>query len=190
MEHPTWLDRPALGRLAASTPLLWKPLAKEGLSYADGIKPMNFLLSAQVAPLGHPAGADPKHFHLIASYTSDPRQWPRLQWTDVHSARRFRATTKGLGSVGLVRVVSYRDVLEAYELHPEPKSAAADGSPCSPATLGLLARLSMVAVQITHIGKESNLIEDVEAGWIHDVVAVVSVFGRLALAPSPGTLHT
>jgi hypothetical protein len=38
-------------------------------------KPFNFLLSAHVAPFGHPAGYTPERFHLIAPFEPDPRRW-------------------------------------------------------------------------------------------------------------------
>ncbi|MDP9370917.1 MAG: DNA polymerase [Chloroflexota bacterium] len=65
---PTWLGQPAIGRITASNPALLRPFAQlnQGKPYAEQIKPYNFLLSAQVAPFGHPEGADPRHFHLVA----------------------------------------------------------------------------------------------------------------------------
>ena len=74
---------------------------------------------------------------------------------------------------------SYRDVVAEYEVHPEPKSAALDGSRCGPGTRGLLRRRLVRAGQIEHIGKEANRLDDVEAGWIHDVDEVVEVFGNV-----------
>jgi len=47
----------------------------EGKPYCDQIKPFNFLLTCHVNPLGHPIGAEPERFHLIAPYESDPRKW-------------------------------------------------------------------------------------------------------------------
>ena len=70
-----------------SSPEVMKPLKalNAGKPYAEQIKPFNFILSCHVPPLGHPVGADPKRFHLIAPYESDPRKWDRLPWIDQYS---------------------------------------------------------------------------------------------------------
>jgi hypothetical protein len=59
-------------------------------------------------------------------------------------------------------------VYEEYEFHPEPKSAGANGEAADRRTCGLLARRSVEAVSITYVGKESNLLEDVENEIVHD----------------------
>ncbi len=71
---------------------------------------------------------------------------------------------------------SYRDVLAEYEVHPEPKSAALDGSPCGPGTRALLRRRAVRVGRVVHIGKESNRLEDIEAGLVHDIEEVVEVY--------------
>ena len=61
-----------------------------------------------------------------------------------------------------------RDLFEEYEFHPEPKSADAEGDAADKRTCGLLARRAVEAVSITYVGKESNLLEDVENEIVHD----------------------
>jgi hypothetical protein len=39
------------------------------------VEPFNFIISCHVRKLGHPIGADPERFHLIAPYETDPRKW-------------------------------------------------------------------------------------------------------------------
>jgi hypothetical protein len=124
--------------------------------------------SAHVATLGHPAGIDPKTFQLVGMYDLDPKQWLKMKWTDVHSGENFNVTTTLSPQRGLVRIKSIRDVFEEYEFHPEPKSAAPDGEAADQRTCGLLARRSVEAVSITYVGKESNLLEDVENEIVHD----------------------
>jgi len=63
-------------------------------------------------------------------------------------------------------------VFEEYEFHPEPKSADAEGEAADKRTRGLLARRAVEAVSITCVGKESNLLEDVENEIVHDWDAV------------------
>jgi hypothetical protein len=63
-----------------------------GKSYADQIKPFNFLLTCHVMPFGHPLGADPEHFRLIAPYQPEPGQWTKMEWIDQYSKSGKRKT--------------------------------------------------------------------------------------------------
>ncbi len=177
-EEPVWLDRPVIARVTISAPELLRPFRRRGehASYAEGVKPMNFLLSAQVTRLGHPPGVDPKHFHLMAPYTPDPRQWMKIAWTDIHSRNEYRVTTSGLGYGMVVRVKSYGAVLAEYEVHPEPKSAALSREPCGPGTRGLLRRRLVRARSIVHIGKEANRLDAVDAQWLHDLDELIAIY--------------
>ncbi len=73
--------RVAVGRITVSSPAVMKPLKalNDGKPYAKQIKPFNFIISCHVRKLGHPIGADPERFHLIAPYETDPRQWEAMQ---------------------------------------------------------------------------------------------------------------
>jgi hypothetical protein len=125
VEEPTWLEQPALSRISASSPHILRPFACSNAwkNYEDQVKPFNFLLSAQVAPFGHPEGVDPTRFHLVAPWSSEPDEWLELPWFDLYSGREFRlTTTDDFGASGRVLVKTHRDVLAAYGLHPEVKS--------------------------------------------------------------------
>ena len=63
---------------------------------------------------------------------------------------------------------TYRDVLDEYRMHPEAKSAGPDGEACGPGTVGDLQRRAVHVGRIRYIGKESNQLEDVETGLVHD----------------------
>jgi hypothetical protein len=76
----------------------------------------------------------------------------------------------------VVLVRSYKDVVEAYTVHPEAKSLAPDGRPCRRSTVGLLSRRPVQASGIHYIGKESNRLEDVEAGTVHRLRDVLSEY--------------
>lgn len=67
-------------------------------------------------------------------------------------------------------------MLQAYELHPEIKSAAPDGTQANQRTVGLLGRLHVHELERVHIGKESNRLEDVDAGDVHDLDEVLTTF--------------
>jgi hypothetical protein len=58
--------------------------------------------------------------------------------------------------------------------------AAPDGKPCSKRTVGLLRRRYVRIQDLRYIGKESNLLEEVEEGSIHDPEAVYTEY------PDPG----
>lgn len=165
-------DRVALGQITVTSPEVQRPLAKlnAGKSYVQQIKPFNFILSCHVAPYGHPVGADPERFHLIAPYETDPRKWLALPWIDQYSGQQYRiSTTLATGTRQIARVKNYGDVLEEYEFHEEAKCADANGAPCDKQTVGLLRRRH-VAIEWPprFIGKESNKLEEVEEQSVSD----------------------
>ncbi len=166
----SFLGRPAVGRVSVSSPAVIRPLAKlnEGKSYSEQVKPFNFLLSCHVRAFGHPIGADPEHFHLIAPYNNNPTQWLKMNWIDQYSGKAYRITAAGDHGTRLAaRVKTYGEVLREYEFHPESKCADADGNTCWKQTVGLLQRRHIYIDQIKFIGKESNHLQEVDAGLIH-----------------------
>ncbi len=166
---PDWFDRPAISKLTITSPQLLKPFIKgRKKRYRDSEKPSNFLLTAHVAKLGHPSGVDPTKFQLALPYTRDARLWTKSKWTDVYSGKSFAITTKLPAQPGMVRVKSIRDVYEEYKSHPEPKSADSSGKSANRRTRGLLRRLRIRAISLVYVGKESNLLEDVENETVHD----------------------
>ncbi|MGB8964792.1 MAG: hypothetical protein WCB99_04030, partial [Candidatus Cybelea sp.] len=131
---PPWLARPALTQLSISTPYIRRPFETDDdrLAYRECIKPFNFLLAAHIAPGGFPLGADKSRLLLVAGYQRDPRLWPKLRWTDVHSKTIYRATTDRQRRVydpSLALIQTYEVALTDFRLHPEAKSLC-DGLPC------------------------------------------------------------
>lgn len=123
------------------------------------------------ADLGPLPGVPGVRFQLFAPYEADPRRWLRLPWVDRYSGERYRiSTTAETGGVGVARVQTYRDVLEDFLYHPEAKSSGLDGRTCTRQTVGLLGRRVVRSIpELTaHVGKESNRLEEVEAGVEHD----------------------
>lgn len=160
------------GQNTVSSPEVLRPLAKlnAGKSYAQQIKPFNFILSCHVAKLGHPSHADPERFHLIAPYERDPRTWLALPWIDQYSGKPYRiSTTLATSTRQIARVKSYGEVLEEYEFHEEAKCADASGVPCGKQTVGLLQRRhDTIDWPPRFIGKESNKLEEVEESSVPD----------------------
>jgi hypothetical protein len=171
---PEWLDRPALGRITASSPEMLRPFKtyNRGKPYAQQVKPYNFLLTAFVRRFGHPDGVNPAKFHLVAPFESDPRKWTKLAWMNLYDDKgtRYRTTSERSEYAvrDLAQVKTYRDMLDEYRGHPENKSLAPDGGLCRGSTVGLLRRRPVKARYLTYVGKESNRLESVEAGLVHD----------------------
>ena len=165
-------DLPAVTRVSVSTPHVMRSLSGSGAL----IQPATFLLSATIAPFGHPAGADPARFHLVAPFTSDPTRWLDGPWRDVHSGKEYRATTdKEDLDPDCARIKTYADVVREFAQHPEHKSADEAGIACTRSTRGLLHRRRLRAGRIDHIGKESNKLEDVQRGAVHNWEEVQTV---------------
>jgi hypothetical protein len=170
---------PAVGRITVSSPAVMRPLRNlnNGKKYCDQIKPFNFLLSCHIKRLGHPVGVDPAHFHLIAPYNSDSRQWLKNPWIDQYSGKTYQITTEGHhGTRNSARVKTYGDLVREYEVHPESKCADANGNACGKQTIGLLYRRHVQIDLVKYIGKESNSLEDVESGLIHSAENVYTEY--------------
>jgi len=162
-----WLETPAMMRSAVTSPRLHKSFARinSEKSYADQVKPFNFLISATLNSMDFPPGSDKgAGFHLVAPYSRNPEEWLRLRWTEIHSGGQFRVRTGRPSDRTGIRVRSFRNVIDRFRMHPESKSAGPDGEPCGFQTVGLLRRREIVALSISHIGKESNLLEEQEEG--------------------------
>jgi hypothetical protein len=163
--------RPAVGRIAVTSPPLLRPFTalNEGKGYSEQVKPFNFLSTCHVRRFGHPDRMRPERFQLIAPYEPNPRRWLKMLWIDRYSGRTFAITTKGhYGGPAIARVQTYGEVIQSYEHHPEAKFAGAKGQPCGRETVGLLRRRHVRIGLLTNIGKESNSLEEVQAGIEHE----------------------
>jgi hypothetical protein len=171
--------QPAIGRVSITSPVVMRPLVKlnEGKTYVNQIKPFNFLVTCHVKPFGHPPGVNPERFHLIAPYEADSRQWLKNTWIDQYSGNDYKITTAGHhGDRHTARVKTYGEVLREYAIHPESKCADANGKPCGKQTVGLLQRRHVRIDEIKYVGKESNSLEEVDAGLIHSPENVYTIY--------------
>ena len=111
----------------------------------------------------------------------------KLPWMNLYDAtgRRCQLTTMRsvYASARSVQVKTYRDVLDEYRAHAETKSLAPDGTLCVGATSGLLQRRPVTRLFLTHVGKESNRLEEVDAGLIHDPEEVYTEYRNPADDP-------
>jgi len=170
---------PAMGRIPITTPAAMRALSKlnRGKKYRDRTKPFDFLLSCHVKPFGYPPDVDPEKFHLVAPYVPDPECWVDLPWIDQYSGKQYEITTEGFhGSRGVARVKTYGEVLREYEFHLGAKSADAKGKPSGKQTFGLLQRRHVRVERIIYIGRESNQLEEIEAGVIHSPESVYTEY--------------
>lgn len=176
---PEWFALPAISRITVSSPHLLKPFRgyNEGRSYADQVSPFNFLLIAHVAKQGHPEGVDENKFHLVSPYRTKACDWLNGPWMDSHTGKRHRVRTGRQMNPFVAQLKTIGDVLRDYRTHPEPKSLGPDGEICNRQTVGLLRRHCLWVVDEDWIGKESNSLEDVQSGLVHDWDEVVEVFG-------------
>jgi hypothetical protein len=178
-EKSNFEEIPAIGRVTITSPGILEPLAalNDGKIYSDQIKPFNFLLTCHVDAFGQPVGADPEKFHLIAPFEVDPKKWPKMNWVNQYSGKKFRITTeKNLSSRFTARVKTYGDVFEEYAHHPESKCADEHGNVCDRQITGLLYRRRVRIGEIIPIGKESNKLEEVDAGLIHSAESVYTTY--------------
>jgi len=170
---------PAIGRVPMTGPTALRSLAKlnRGKKYRNRIKPFDFLLSCHVKQFGYPPEVDPEKFHLVAPYELDPDCWPDLPWIDQYTGAQYGITTEGFhGSRGVARVKTYGEVLREYEFHSGAKSADPKGKPSGKQTIGLLRRRHVRVDRIIYIGKESNRLEEMEAGIIHSPESVYTEY--------------
>jgi hypothetical protein len=168
-----------MGRMPITSPKAMRSLTKlnRGKKYRNRLKPFDFLLACHVKQFGYPPDVDPEKFHLVAPYVPDPECWVDLPWIDQYSGTQYEITTEGFhGSRGVARVKTYGEVLRQYEFHLGAKSADAKGKPSSKQTFGLLRRRHVRVEQIIYIGKESNRLEEMEAGVIHSPESVYTEY--------------
>lgn len=158
-EEPSWFELPAMMRFTITTAEVLKVLQQRqrDLPYKDRTKPHNFILSPVINPIaGYPVGVDPAHFTLIAPFTSDPSKWFGLSYVNIHDGKLHKLGRPGARLPYEAEPKTYRDVVSQYRWHPEAKSLAPDGTPCTPRTCGLLLRTPVTAEQFQCIGKETD----------------------------------
>ena len=165
-EPPEWMYRPTMVRTTITSPAVLRAFRRlnEGRTYAESMKPFNFVMSVAGAkpPAGVPMG---EPFRLVGPFESDPRKWEGRTYIDVHhpGAGPYPLTTKD-GRPGMARADTFAEVLAKYETHPEAKSLGPNGEPCGRATVGLLQRRPVIVGKIDLIGKESNRLEERSRG--------------------------
>jgi hypothetical protein len=162
-----WLERPALGKIAVTSPATWRQLAhyNRGKPYRDQIKPFGFLLHAPGADL---VCLTETNGRLIAPYTNQSDRWPDLDWIDLNRPEQPVKITTDPTQAGRALVDTYATIADTYFSHREAKAANPDGTPADRASRGLLHRRHVQVDSITIIGKEGNDLDDRAAGLMPD----------------------
>jgi hypothetical protein len=116
---------------------------------------------------------------LVAPFETAAKRWLQMPWVNRYSERQYQLTQEPFGGFvrpGVLRPRTYRDILSDYLANPEPKSLAPDGIICGADTAGLLHRRPVHLGTLSHIGKESNQLEDVQARLVEGLDEVVNEY--------------
>jgi hypothetical protein len=146
--EPDWFSLPAVSQVPVSSPAVMTPFraVNEGVSYEAQVKPFGFLLLGHLDPLAAlPDGVD-STATPIAPFTSKPAELLGLPWHNRRDGRPLPVTTRRGGERGKARLQTVGDVVAAYRLHPEHKSADPRGGLGRRGSVGLLPRLEVHAV--------------------------------------------
>jgi len=142
------LDIPAMMPIVISTPNILQRLDP---------RPFSFLLLPQVdSGGGHPADVDNSRFTLVTSFTSKRSEWLKSECINIFDGKVYQLALEQTAQLDKVIPRTYAHVLYLYTKHPEAKSLAPDGAPCTCDTRGLLKRSSVVAASRRYVGKETD----------------------------------
>ena len=177
--EPAWFGRPALGRVGINDPrtlALFKALNK-GKPYSERVKPQNFLLSAQVAPLGHPPGVDPaKAFSLGRPLPCRP---VAVAQAALHGPLQRQGVPGGGRRCCHAGCRPREDLWRRGCRVPLPPRIQESGARRAALLTGdrrSLAARPVEALQVVYVGKESNRLEEVQHGLIEDEDEVMNEY--------------
>lgn len=181
--HPA-LALPAASRYAATTPKLLRWFAKynQSRSYAEQVKPSNFLLAYQIAP--DRVYEFPELFEALTNINSDRATSIRLPKPvapyDTDSARAARnCFDRDTGMlIPPTALKTYAEALAQYHLRPEHKFRNGDYT-----NRGITTRRHVIPLAIRHIGKESNRWE--EQVYVGTEESAVIDYGSAVPEPKP-----
>lgn len=154
---PPWFEVPQMMRLTITT---YNVL--EMLGEWDIARPYNFLFLPMVDPVHGIA------FHrqtnekvlLVCPFSSKQDEWFGLECVNVHDGKKYKMLncnkTNGNIPYNVVFPSQFAHLVIQYQQHPEAKSLAPNGTPCTSDTHGLLQRTHVIAGDIRYIGKETD----------------------------------
>jgi hypothetical protein len=150
--------------------------------------PFTFLLCPLIDTVaGYPAGVDPNHFTLITPFTKQRERWLEAECINVCDGKIYRLAASQSAKLDKAIPQTFGYVLRLYPYHPESKSLAPDGTPCSATTRGLLQRAHVAAGKFRYVGKETDRRweqgEDLSLTTFSPVE--YSASGKMAVADAP-----
>jgi hypothetical protein len=163
------LELPAMTRCAVTTRAVerWFIRHNRGKPYNERTRPFGFLISPTVTAFAKPLGKGGQPFHLIAPYEKRSDRWLELEYTDIHSRHTFVISVDHYNET-TAKAQTYRELIDRYIDHPDPKCLGPDGAPCRRDTVGLLQPRHIDAFHVEQIGKEINHLEQTQAGIPQD----------------------
>ena len=93
---------------------------------------------------------------LVTSFTSKRSEWLKSECINIFDGKVYQLALEQTAQLDKVIPRTYANVLYLYTKHPEAKSLALDGTPCSCDTRGLLRRSHVVAASRRYVGKEAD----------------------------------
>jgi len=154
---PSWLDIPQMMRLTITTYNVLEMLGEWKIA-----RPYNFLLLPMVDPLFGVAFHRPSYEKvlLVCPFSSKQEEWLSLECVNVHNGKNYKMLnckkTNGDIPYNVVFPSQFAHLVVQYQRHPEAKSLAPDGTPCTAATKGLLKRAHVIAGELRYVGKETD----------------------------------
>jgi hypothetical protein len=159
-EDPDWFQLPGMMRFTITTPQILKVLQarQQELPYSERAKPFGFIQSPLIDRLtgGYPIGVDLHRFTLIGSFSAHPSEWLDRMYMNVHDGKSYRLRMRPERMPFEAEATSVGEIVDRYRWHPESKSLAPDGTPCTRRTHGLLQRSPVTADGVRYIGKETD----------------------------------
>jgi len=165
---PPWFSSPAMMRIGMTTPKvqLWRAISEQQQKVPQRLrfKPFNFVVSPIIAQCGtekksgsHSQKRSAEKVMLIAPFSADRKNWYALRYTNVFDGARFELVRSQPQKASQALPFTLGDIVRMHTAHPESKSLAPDGGPCTGLTRGLLQRSSIRAQGIPRlIGKETD----------------------------------
>ena len=154
---PSWLDIPQMMRLTITTYNVLEMLGEWEIA-----RPYNFLLLPMVDPLfgfAFHRQANDKVL-LVSAFSSKQEEWFDLECVNVHNGKKYKMLNckKANGNLpyNIVFPLQFAHLVVQYQEHPEAKSLAPDGTPCTAETKGLLRRAHVIAGELRYVGKETD----------------------------------
>jgi hypothetical protein len=96
---------------------------------------------------------------LVCEFSSNQEHWFDMKCTNIHSGKKYKmvdCTKENDPPYNVVFPSQFARLLIEYQEHPEAKSLAPDGSPCTAETRGLLRRAHITAGTFRYVGKETD----------------------------------